>query len=104
MKTTPERSRLMSRVRHSGTSAETAVINLVQEYSTTHEFQAQDLPGSPDIVDRGLKWAILVNGCFWHAHQDCNRWRLPKTNRKYWYWKFGDNRTRDRKKLRSLKE
>ena len=34
----------------------------------------RDLPGSPDIANRRRKWAVFVNGCFWHGHKNC-----PKT-------------------------
>jgi DNA mismatch endonuclease (patch repair protein) len=54
------------------------------------------LPGKPDIVFRKNRVAVFVNGCFWHAHKDCKRARIPATNRQYWESKFKRNLERDR--------
>ena len=101
--TTPERSRLMSRVRHSGTEAELSVRGLLRRLGVEHETRADDLPGRPDIVNRDRKWAIFVNGCFWHAHDNCRHSSIPKRNRSFWKNKFRQNRLRDRKRTNDLK-
>jgi DNA (cytosine-5)-methyltransferase 1 len=95
--TTPERSRLMARVRQTGTSAEIAVQTLLRSIGYRFSVKAKDLPGSPDIVNRSAKWAIFVHGCFWHAH-DCHLWKLPQANRQFWKEKFLANRQRDKAK------
>ena len=38
------------------------------------------LPGSPDIVLKKYKTVAFIDGCFWHGHEGCKYYRLPKTN------------------------
>lgn len=102
LSTTPERSRLMSRVRQSGTSAELMVRGLLSSMGYRFSVKAKDLPGTPDIVNRSNRWAINVHGCFWHKH-NCHLWKLPKTNRKFWKEKFAANQERDKTKLKELR-
>src|SRR5262249_48830195 len=104
LKTTPERSLLMSRVRQSGTAPELLVRKLVHSCGCGFRTKAKDLPGTPDLVNRKLKWAIFVHGCFWHAHQDCVLWKIPKANDRYWQQKFAENRARDKRKIEELKK
>ena len=100
--TTPERSQLMSRVRQSGTAAELAVRKIVDSCGVNFQTEATDLPGTPDLVNRERRWVIFVNGCFWHAHENCPRGTLPKRNRAFWEKKFADNRRRDEKNVKNL--
>lgn len=101
--TTPARSRLMARVRQKGTSAELAVRIILDDLGIIYETNVPDLPGSPDLVSKENKWAIFVHGCYWHAHEDCTRWKLPIRNRDFWEDKFKNNRERDRRKITLLK-
>jgi len=102
--TTPERSRLMARVRQKETSAEIAVRKIIEKLGIEYESNVGDLPGSPDMVNRLNRWAIFVHGCFWHAHKGCKKWKIPSRNRKFWEKKFKLNRERDKRKLASLRE
>lgn len=38
-----------------------------------------------------------MNGCFWHGHEDCKYFRLPKTNIDFWLNKIERNKERDKK-------
>jgi len=93
----------MASVRQSGTEAELRVRAILKRLRVRYQTQTNDLPGRPDIVDRELKWAIFVNGCFWHAHKGCRLWKLPKTNRPFWKKKFKQNLERDRKRTGELR-
>ena len=53
------------------------------------------LPGTPDIVLRKYKTIIFVNGCFWHGHDNCYLFHLPKTNVEFWKNKIERNKARD---------
>ncbi len=101
--TTPERSRLMARVRQAGTAAELTVGRLLRNAGVRYQTTAKGLPGRPDLVGRDRKWVIFVHGCFWHAHAGCKRWKLPKTNRSFWKKKFEENRRRDKRDLDRLR-
>jgi len=95
---------LMSRVRQSDTPAELAVRRLLQACGFRFRTQARDLPGSPDIVNRSRGWVIFVHGCFWHGHQGCARFRLPKRNRRSWRKKVESNRERDRLAIEAIEK
>lgn len=104
LRTTPERSKLMSKVRQSGTSPELIARRLLHSCGFRFRVKARDLPGSPDIVSRSGKWAIFVHGCFWHAHEGCYLWTIPKSNEGFWSKKFFDNRQRDERKAKELQQ
>ncbi len=60
------------------------------------------LPGHPDLVLRKYRTVIFVNGCFWHGHEDCKYFRLPKTNTDFWQKKIARNKERDKAEQRQL--
>lgn len=99
----PGRRRLMQRVRQKGTSAEVAVASCCRSQGLKYRLNVRSLPGSPDLANRSMKWAIFVNGCFWHQHRGCSRATVPKSNQKFWIEKFAANRARDASKVRLLK-
>lgn len=53
------------------------------------------LPGKPDIVMRKYRTCIFVNGCFWHGHEGCRYYTVPKTNTSFWVNKVKRNKERD---------
>lgn len=57
--------------------------------------QVRKLPGNPDIVLTKYKTVIFVNGCFWHGHEGCRYFRLPKSNIEFWEEKIERNVARD---------
>ncbi len=57
--------------------------------------QVRKLPGNPDIVLPKYRTVIFVNGCFWHGHEGCKYYRLPKSNVEFWENKIRNNKTRD---------
>lgn len=60
------------------------------------------LPGHPDIVLCKYHTCIFVNGCFWHGHEGCKYFRMPKTNTEFWERKISRNRERDREEQKQL--
>jgi DNA mismatch endonuclease (patch repair protein) len=92
----------MAKVRQTGTATELTVMEIIGELGIGYRTNAKDLPGSPDLVNDRYHWAILVHGCFWHAHEGCKLWTIPKSNRDFWLRKFKDNRARDRRKRTEL--
>ena len=51
---------------------------------------------------RKYRTCIFVNGCFWHGHEGCRYYVLPKTNTEFWKAKIDRNRTRDAEEQRRL--
>lgn len=62
------------------------------------------LPGTPDIVLPKYRTVIFVNGCFWHGHNGCKYYVVPKTNTNFWIKKIKSNIERDVIKAIQLKE
>ena len=60
-------------------------------------------PGTPDIVLPKYKTVIFVNGCFWHGHQGCRYFVVPKSNTEFWVNKIEKNKQRDNKKIEELR-
>lgn len=91
----PVRSRIMSAVRARDTKPEKAVRRLAHALGYRFNLHAGDLPGKPDLVFRGRRKAIFVNGCFWHRH-GCRRVTIPATRTDWWTRKLNANVERDR--------
>ena len=53
------------------------------------------LPRHPDLVLRKYKTCIFINGCFWHGHEGCKYYTIPKTNTEFWVKKIARNQDRD---------
>lgn len=62
----------------------------------------RNLPGRPDIVFRGCKLAVFIDGCFWHGCSLC--YRRPKSNQSYWDAKLTRNQKRDAKNRKQLRK
>ena len=55
----------------------------------------------PDFVFPRLRWAVFVDGCFWHA---CPlHGTRPAGNAAFWRRKFAANQARDRRNMRQLR-
>ena len=53
------------------------------------------LPGHPDIVFPKYKTVVFVHGCFWHGHEGCKYFVMPKSNVEFWQNKIQTNVERD---------
>ncbi|NTE66169.1 DNA mismatch endonuclease Vsr [Agrobacterium tumefaciens] len=58
----------------------------------------------PDITFGRRKIAIFVHGCFWHQHDGCRHYRLPKSNPDFWFEKLEKNSCRDRQNIEALQQ
>ena len=102
---TPEqRSRCMAAVKGKDTKPEMIVRKYLFSRGMRFRVQVRKLPGTPDIVLPKYKTAIFVNGCFWHGHEDCKYFRLPKSNIEFWKEKIKRNielNTRNRTRVKA---
>ncbi|MBP5688916.1 MAG: DNA mismatch endonuclease Vsr [Muribaculaceae bacterium] len=102
-KMTPEqRHHCMSRIHSRDTKPEMIVRRWLWSQGYRYRLNVKQLPGRPDIVLTRFSTVIFVNGCFWHAHDGCDKYRIPLTNVDFWTEKFRRNRERDERNYRLL--
>jgi DNA mismatch endonuclease (patch repair protein) len=102
--TPKQRSRCMAAVKGKDTKPEMIVRKYLFSRGMRFRVQVRKLPGNPDIVLPKYKTVIFVNGCFWHGHEDCKYFRLPKSNVEFWKEKIGRNielNTRNRTRVKA---
>lgn len=97
-----ERSEMMSRIRSKDTAPELCVRKLLWHAGFRYQLHARGLPGRPDLVLTKWQAVVFVHGCFWHRHQDCPLFRLPKTRSAFWDTKLTANRQRDAAVVQTL--
>lgn len=85
----------MSHIRSRDTRPETMVRHYLFSRGFRYRKNVRALPGTPDIVLSRYHTVIFVNGCFWHGHDGCRYFRLPKTNADFWQHKIERNQERD---------
>ena len=94
----------MSRIRGKDTAPEILVRKFLFANGLRFRIYDPNLPGKPDIVLAKYKTVIFVNGCFWHGHRNCARFKLPKTRTAWWKEKIEGNRKNDVENHRMLKK
>ena len=93
---TPEqRSRCMAAIKGKDTKPEKIVRKYLFSRGLRYRVNNRKLPGSPDIVLKKYKTVVFIDGCFWHGHEGCKYYRLPKTNVDFWRHKIAMNIARD---------
>jgi DNA mismatch endonuclease (patch repair protein) len=53
------------------------------------------VPGRPDITFPRRRKIVQVHGRFWHAHEGCATFRMPKSRTEFWEAKLAHNKERD---------
>lgn len=100
--TTQQRHKNMASIRSANTKPEVLVRKYLWKRGFRYRLNNSRLPGHPDIVLRKYRTCVFVNGCFWHGHEDCKYFRLPKTNTDFWEKKIKRNKERDKEEQREL--
>ncbi len=102
--TPTQRHHCMSRIRSTATKPEMVVRRWLWGHGYRYRLNVKSIPGKPDIVMRKYRTAIFVNGCFWHGHEGCSKFVMPKSNTDFWRAKIEYNRERDQKNYQLLIE
>ena len=96
------RSYNMSQIKGKNTKPEI----LVRKFLFTNGFRFRlydsKLPGKPDIVLPKYKTVIFIHGCFWHGHENCKYFVIPKTRTKFWINKINRNKQLDNEHKKKL--
>jgi len=98
------RSYNMSRISGKDTKPEMIVRKFLHAKGFRYRLHVKDLPGKPDLVLPKYNSVIFVHGCFWHAHEDCKYFKMPKSRINYWEPKLLGNRERDKQHFNDLNE
>lgn len=97
------RSYNMSRIRSKNTKPELAVRKALFAQGFRYRLHDKKLPGKPDIVLKKYKTVIFIHGCFWHGHEGCRYFVVPKTRTEWWMNKIAKNKKNDLKSKSDLK-
>lgn len=97
------RSYNMSRIKGKDTKPEIQVRKFLFANGFRYKLHDKKLSGKPDIVLPKLRTAIFVHGCFWHGHENCRYFVVPKTRTKFWLNKIAGNKQRDLENFSQLK-
>ncbi|MBI3141983.1 MAG: very short patch repair endonuclease [Bacteroidetes bacterium] len=93
--TTPVRSRMMAGIKAVNTKPELAFRRAL--HGLGHRFRVGDkgLPGKPDVSNRAKRYAVFIDGAFWHGYDWEHKKYKIKKNRDFWIPKIERNRQRD---------
>ncbi|WP_080411729.1 very short patch repair endonuclease [Burkholderia ubonensis] len=89
------RSENMSRIRSKDTRPEMIVRRAFWAAGLRYRLHDKRLPGNPDLVFPSRRTVVFVHGCFWHCHEGCSNFRIPKTRTEWWTKKLTRNKVRD---------
>lgn len=102
---TPEdRHRNMSHIRSKDTKPEKQIRSALFKAGFRYRICDKRYPGKPDLVFPHYYAVVFINGCFWHAHENCHYFRFPKSNKEFWKKKFARNRERDEQNIKYYHE
>ncbi len=100
---TPEqRHNNMAAIRSASTKPELKLRHILWRNGFRYSVNDKRLPGKPDIVLPKYRTVIFIHGCFWHGHNGCRYYTIPKTNTEYWKNKISHNQERDQAVWRQL--
>lgn len=90
-----QRHKNMAAIHSKNTKPEVLVRKFLFSRGFRYRLNHPRLPGNPDIVLRKYKTCIFINGCFWHGHDGCQYFVMPKTRTEFWQAKIERNKERD---------
>ena len=93
--TPQQRHKNMAAIRAKNTKPEVLVRKYLWRHGFRYRLNHPRLPGKPDLVMRMYRTCIFVNGCFWHGHEGCKYYTVPKSNTDFWVNKVKRNKERD---------
>ena len=93
----------MSQIKSKDTKPELLVRKFLFANGFRYKLHDKKLSGKPDIVLLKLKSVIFVHGCFWHGHDNCKYFVVPKTRTEWWLQKIERNKQLDLENFFRLK-
>ena len=94
-KTTPQRSKLMGKIKGKNTYPELLLRKKLWALGIRYSIHADDLPGKPDIIIKKYRLVVFIDGDFWHGYRWEEKKKTLKTNRLFWILKIERTKQRD---------
>jgi DNA mismatch endonuclease (patch repair protein) len=94
----------MSQIKGKNTKPEILVRKFLFNKGLRYRLHDKRLAGKPDLVFPKYKKVIFIHGCFWHGHEGCRYFVIPKTRTEWWLNKINRNKERDMESLQKLKD
>jgi len=101
-RTTQQRHANMAAIKGKDTRPEMIVRKFLWHRGFRYLLNDRRLPGKPDLELKKYRTCIFVNGCFWHGHEGCKYYTIPKSNTEFWVNKVKRNKERDSKVQQEL--
>ncbi len=98
------RSYNMSQIKGKDTKPEIMIRKFLISKGFRYRLYDKKLPGKPDIVLPKYKTVIFIHGCFWHGHENCKYFVIPKTRTGWWLKKIERNKQLDCDNFQGLQE
>lgn len=92
----------MQNIRSKDTKPERIIMDELKKRKIYFAKNVEKITGKPDIVFRRKKVVVFIDSDFWHGHPKYGH--IPKTNIEYWRKKIGNNRKRDKRVNKELKD
>ena len=99
-----DRHKNMSHIRAKNTKPEKQIRSALFNAGFRYRICDKRYPGKPDLIFPHYYAVIFINGCFWHAHEGCQFFVLPKSNQEFWKNKFERNKKRDAEVIKHYQE
>ncbi len=94
----------MSRIKGKNTKPEMLVRKFLFANGLRYKLHDKQLPGKPDLVFPKYKTVLFIHGCFWHGHEGCRYYVVPKTRTDWWLAKINGNKAKDADSIMKLKQ
>ena len=98
------RHKNMSHIHSKDTKPEKQIRSALFKAGFRYRICDKRYPGKPDLIFPRYYAVIFINGCFWHAHKNCQYFVFPKSNQDFWEKKFESNKNRDAENLKYYQE
>lgn len=98
------RSFNMSQIKGKDTKPEMLVRKFLFSNGIRYRLHDKKLAGKPDLVFPKYRKVLFIHGCFWHGHEGCKYFVVPKTRTEWWLNKINVNKKKDSESITALKE
>ena len=101
---TEQRSLNMAKIHSKDTKPEVFLRSALHKAGFRFRKNDKRYLGTPDIFLPHYNAVIFIHGCFWHGHEGCKYYVVPKSNTKFWQDKILRNQQRDLEVMHKLAE